>query len=1384
MLSTAFNVIGQSYVYFPHVEYITSDDGLSQNEVTCIIQDKKGFLWMGTRGGLNRYDGQNFKIFQNEIDNINSLSNNSIEALFECSTGYIWIGTKSNGLSRYNPVNNQFHHFYSSTQDSNRIKGDRVISIAEGNRGEIWAGTWENGLTIFNYEKNTYHNLLLQRRIKKIIKSTDGNMWISTTTGLFVFNLDGQQLNFYPPPTGAVQFTDLIEDQNSGLFQLGTWNQGVWTFNPEKETFERIVGNLNELNFEVANNAYHLLQDDNGKIWIGSWGGGLSYYDPLTKLFSYYDLSSGDEDHGKELYRDILFIYKDRSEVLWLGTNGGGVCKIDERIEQFGLMNRGTGDSGLPKEPIYSIMKDGEGVLWVGEKGSEYIYYSLNGTEFNSLLIPRVSSNMRPESKLGARTLFQTKDGIIWLSTNYSLYKIEKGRGNYKVSQVLVKDNGSLIPSRLTHVSKVYQTSDGNFWIGQQQFGLKRSMNPGDPETQEFQSYTISEQKGGLKSNRISALIEDSSGRFWIGTYNGLHLFRPSSDDFLHYDKIQGSISSLSSDIVICLYEDSKGNLWVGTPNGLNIAIPGKDQSMTFKCYQEKDGLPNNYIHGILEDKNGNLWISTNKGISRFDPEEGIFYNFDVNDGLQSNSFMEGVAWKDDDGMFFFGGINGLNVFHPDSIERIINSPAVVLTGFKIFDKDVLPGQKIGDRVIIDKSIEYCDEVTLTYNENVFSIEYSALNFQTPGSNSYMYRMGGLEENWNSANNQTSITYSNLKPGDYTFQVKASNNNDVWREKETRLLITILPPFWATWQAFVLYALIFIGLLLLYRHFIQQQNKLLNKLNLSQLERKKDMEMAEMKTQFFTNITHELRTPLTLITGPVEAMMEVGNLDHEQKDHLTTVRHHTKRLLNLVTQLLDFRKAETGNMKIQVAQGNIVKYAHEIFLSFKELAEEKHILYQFNVSHKEIQMVYDRDNMEIVLCNLLSNAFKHTNENGTITLSLRKVTGTEESKTFPEGYCEIIVEDTGDGMSQDLVEKIFDRFYQISNTNSVKLVGTGIGLALVKNIVDLHSGKVFAKSEVGKGSKFVLRIPQGKAHYTSEQIIEGFRNSEHISHYQVEESISHSIPSLANVSLSKDVDFSQTILVVEDNPEIRAFVKKTFWKSYNVLEAENGQLGLKLANKHIPDAIISDVMMPEMDGLAFCKHIKAEEKTAHIPFVMLTARTTNVYKVEGYHSGADAYVTKPFQPSVLLAQVESLIISRVQMKERFSKMITLQPTDIEISSLDEAFLKQAIKLVEENISNDDLNRDFMAKSLAISASSLYRRLKALSGMTTNAFVRSIRLKRAAQMMKSTQFNISEIAYQVGFSDLKYFRICFKSQFGVNPSDYIQQKSPKFMDTEY
>ena len=1337
-----------------NITYYTTNDGLSQNEVTAIVKDDLGFLWIGTRGGLSRFDGSNFKVYQPIVGNNNSLSSASIETIFKDSRGQLWIGTKTDGLSKYNPIENRFEHFYPSGNNENGIHGTRVISITEGKDGAIWAGTWENGISIINTENGSSRHILPLRKINALITLQDGTIWAGTPQGLYVLSKDGKQLALYKPYNLEFEFNGITFNKQSNELLLSSWKTGLFTFNLGTKLFGSIPL-VKKAERGSGINSYFIHADADNNIWLGSWGFGLKKYEPSSTSVTSFDLGNQNRA-GSEIYKDIISIYKDDLGILWLGTNGGGLCKIDPRKSQF----ESSIETNLPKEPIWSILNDDKNDFWVGFKGIRKLYYSRNGIEYSTIPI----RDEKQQDKDGFKTIYQDRTRNIWAATNGDLFRIVSEEHHYGAVPVNLTNNSD--SSEIRKITALYQTTDGVFWVGTQQQGLFNfTLNIQQPFSQSLKQI---EKKS---NDRITSFLEDIKGNLWIGTYAGLLKYNKNRDTYQSFHKEIENLTSLSSNIVICIFEDSKERLWIGTPSGLNLKTEKSDGEVYFEVIEKKDGLPDNYINSILEDDSGNLWIGTNKGIAKFNTDEKVITTYDVTDGLQSNSFMENVAVKDERGKFYFGGTFGLSNFHPDSIKRNV-LPKVVFTKLRIQEKDIEANQYFGSNQVLNKSIEYADKVNLSFTQNTFSLFYTAINYQATGQFSFRYKLKGVDNQWNTSVTKENITYSNLEPGEYTFRLKVIDEEGrSGTENQASLAITVLPPLWRTWQAYALYAFLFVILLYSYDQYAKRQNELKTNLEIARYDQIKEKELAEMKSRFFTNIAHELRTPLALISGPIEAMMQNDVNDYQQKQFLSTLHYNSQRLLKLVSQLLDFRKSESGKMKLQAAEGNLVNFTKEIFLSFRELADSKFITYDFKIEEDSLLLSFDRNKMEIVFCNLLSNAFKYTPKGGEINLLIVK--NVEPNSDFPEGYVQISVEDNGLGMSEELLDKIFDRFYQVANTDTVSVVGSGIGLALAKNIVELHKGKILVESKPNMGSTFSVRLHLGQSHFSEDQLNKNYVKSDNPIHYRPEKLLKDRFV-VPESNLGNDS--FPTLLIVEDNPEIRIFIKTIFESEFKIEQAVNGEDGLIKAKKCIPDIIISDLTMPVMDGLTLCAKLRSLEETLQIPIILLTARTSNVFQEKGYGSGADVYVTKPFHPAVLKAQVEGLIQSRVKLKEYFSKRITLQPTEIEITSLDEKFLERAIKVIEENISNSNLNRELFASEMAMSPSTLYRKLKGLTGYDTTLFIRSIRLKRAAQIICKNNNSISEVAYQVGFNDLKYFSKCFKKQFGVIPSKFPKKEN--------
>lgn len=1343
-----------------HINYLNIDNGLSQGEITGILQDRLGFMWFATRGGLNKYDGDKFKIYKHNPRIENSLPNSSVEVVFEDSRGDLWIGTKAGGLSRFVYAKERFINFHHHPDDTASISEKRIVSIAEDHEGNMWFGTFNKGVNRYIPQTNSFKKYFPQERITEIFVSSKGDLWISVSGGLAKYDKKTDSFKLVKVfGNEYVGIVDIEENIEKGIFYLATWGKGLLLFNPATNSAVQVEGKTRTN--EVIS-AYRVLRDRSGATWVGSWGSGLYMLNERENKLEKVEIMPSSAGAFNVDYDIVLSLFEDRTGIIWVGTDGGGICKIDKNKPRF---NKLVHSSGLSNSHILTILADSKKNLWIGTKGG-----GLNLYKNNAVSPVQIQNTVNRRTTGVIKVVYEDRRGVIWIGTDYGLHKINGFTDRALAGEVFTLEPGNSKSVSGNKITVILEDSYGNFWVGTQQHGLNRLTRYDQNGKAEFKRYPSNQaEKNAFADNRVSCIYEDPDGRIWIGSYGGLHLYDRANDAFIRYGNITGNLNSISSNIITSI--SSVGDtLWVGTPNGLNKGVWDADGSMKFTAFYKDDGLPDDYIHAILYDGKHQLWISTNGGISCYDLEKNNFTNYNISDGLPGNAFSESAAFKKD-GVMYFGGVNGLVFFHPDSIVDNNHTTDVVITDFRIFNRPVETDQEVNGRKILTQCPPLTRSITLSHRENVFTIEFASLDYSAPEKNNYAYRLEGFDDDWIYAGADRTVTYTNLRHGDYQLKIKSANSSNVWNERPTTINIKVLPPPWKSWWAYVIYIVVAFLLITLVRTIAIKQTLLQNNLRIAQLERDKQSELNETKSRFFTNVSHEFRTPLTLILGPLNEMLSDKKIESGLKEKLGLLHQHAGRLLHLVNQLLDFRKAETGKARLKVAEGNIVRFLKEIFLSFKEQARLKEINFSLEADTEELNVYFDRDKMEVVIGNLLSNAFKYTPEKGAIQISVsRKDPG--ESVLFEEGRCEIKVKDNGSGIPIDEKEKIFDRYYQIANADSANLIGSGIGLSLTKDYVELHHGFISVESDQGKGSEFIIVLPLGKDRFDKDQVIENFMNSENPGHYELMEEVDETVGNQITDDSLAEQDEKDTVLVVEDNPEVMRYLNSLLsGRGYDVMQASNGKEGWELAKENQPDLVISDLMMPEMDGLELCNLLKNHGKTSDIPVIILTARTASVFQVDGFQSGADDYITKPFNPETLLARVANLIRSRKQLKDSYSRKVKLDPTDVEITPYDEKILKKAVELVEQNMQNPDFSTQMLAEELNMSASTLYRKLKTLTGASVNEFVRSVRLKRAAQLLSTGEFTVNEAAYEVGIHDVKYFRNCFKKQYGVTPTQY-------------
>ncbi len=1351
-------------------KHLTINDGLSQNTVYCTFQDKKGFIWIGTEDGLNRFDGADWLIFKHETNNKQSLSNNQVNAIEQDEDGQLIVAT-ADGLNIYDPSKNIFRkvNLHTSKDQSNEF----VSSVAKDSKGRFWISS-RDGLKLLKKDKSAvetsfkYETKITGLNPEKVLntfESASHQLWVNTGTGLRIFSTS--TLRFEPLPAVIANTKGLndgnvrvIKQDSQNNFWFGTEAHGIFYYDVAKQSVINYRNNpvLNSIASNVVRDIFFYSPTE---IWFGTRDG-LSILDLQSQRFHNYFY---DKYNPYSLsHNSVRNFLRDNAGSIWLGTFAGGLNVFYESSRNFNYIGEKLGnDLGLNHRVVSAIHQEPNGALWVGTEGGGLNY--IDRAKGNYRYFP--VNNLANNGSNIVKCMADDGKGKIWLGTYNGISIFDKQTQVF--SGLFRSDNGNLNFTGNYQIHDI--VLDGNTsYIATNGKGL---LIHTPTNTREL----IYNQKDAqtISSNNLSALLK-TGDNLWIGSQRGLNKYNISQNKFTRYLHSEKDLASLSANSVLCLYQDKDANLWIGTEGGgLNYFDAKKEK---FKAITTNDGLANNVVHSLIQDNEGFLWASTNKGLSKIniqaffqDSSNLNIINYNVSDGLQSNQFSNIAVEMGLNGELLFGGINGITSFFPAKIKANSFKPRVVFTGFYIRNKEVSLQTEDSP---LSKQIEETTEIELSYDQAYFTIKYAALNFINPEKNRYAFKLEGFnDEDWIDVGNQRSVNYTNLTPGKYVFKVKASNNDGVWNDEIRTLKIKVLPPFWKTWWAYLLYVALIAGLLYIYYIYSIRTAKLKNQLAFEYKTHEKDQELAQRKLAFFTNISHEIKTPLTLILAPIEKLIETNAGNNLVQNQLSLMQRNGERLVRLINQLLDFRKFESGKVRLKAAEGNMVRFVKEVAMAFDSYASYLKINLVVDAKPNSIKAYFDRDNFEKIIYNLLSNALKFTPEGGTVRVSVK-----QELKEDGEGFVVIGVEDNGKGIPENYISKIFDEFDH-SNTDGDNPLGSGIGLAFTKALVALHHGTISVRSEEAtretKGfTKFTVKIPLGRSHLSEDEVIENYKTSEDIKRYHIDEpNIGNSliIEEKKQKFLAEVGDEAPIMLIVEDNADVRDFLENHFKESFNVHTAENGKIGLEKALELIPDIIISDVMMPEMTGTELCNEIKSNQATSHIPVILLTARTPLIFKIEGLETGADDYITKPFSMKIVETRVWNLLELRRQLRERYRKEISLEPKNLAISSPDEKFIEKVMKFIEDNIGEPTLNVEALGKEVGMSRVTLYRKMKALTNQTTIEIIRNVRIKRAAQLLATKHYNVSEVAYMVGFTDLDYFRKCFKEQFKKTPKDY-------------
>lgn len=1319
--------------------HLTTKAGLSQSTVNSIIKDKAGFMWFGTSDGLNRYDGYKFKVYRNIKNDPESIPGNVIKVLFIDRAGKLWVGPLGGGLASYNEKTDSF----------DRYGGGVIYTIYEDKKGNIWVGTFE-GLFIVDRKKKKVipaenYNPKLKVLRKKLITAVnqDGknNLWIGTNNGLYQLSGKSNNLKIYNVGRQKGNLTNdeitvLLEDRKGRLW-AGT-RDGLNRYDYKTSNFTPAKAHAAGKNYNVGGVINSLFLNTDNTIWIGREDC-LALYNPNYPSFTAFRT---DTHNSQSLnHNSVYSVYRDNQQILWVGTYSGGVNKYDKN--QSFVSHYKIYDPKNQKTNTNLVTSFAEGFkdeLWIGTDGGGLFSWNSSSNTYSQFNIFR-NGTCRPGHSI--LTLLRSKNReSLWIGTyKNGLFQLNLRTQKLKEYNLA---NGYL---QNNSVFAIMEDKKGRIWAGTNGSGIS-VINPVTGFSEHFSHNPIA---NSLINNNIRSLAEDRQGNIWIGTYGGISIFNPNKRTF---DYFTSGNSNLSENIIYALFRDSGDNIWVGTMGGGLFFF--NENRKNFVSFSEKQGLSSDIINSIIEDKEGYLWVSTSMGVNRFDRKKLKFNNFLSRDGLKTNEFNRGAGYISSNGKILFGSVEGFNIFNPDNIKKNTFIPPVVITDFQLPDNSI-PG---GVNKVRKLNVSSQNPITVSYDQSVFTIEFAALSYSAPEKNTYACMLEGFDKDWNYTGYEKKVTYTNLDPGAYVFKVKAANSDGVWNNEGTTVKIVIRPPIWKTNLAYGLYVT-FIGVMLYCIVYeLKTREKLKNELILQKLTSEKMKELNQLKMNFFTNVSHELRTPLSLIIDPLRKITEEEVSLGQIKSLSNLAYKNSSRLLSLVNQLLDFRKFE-GSLKLELVSVNIIETIQEIAQAFRERASKRNIQFSIEFSASFQTATIDLDKFQKILTNLVSNAFKFTPDGGKIRLLS---TTYQDEKGLRQ--LEIKLQDTGPGVPEAYKFKIFDIFFQVQHTPRFGMESSGIGLALVRELVQLHNGEIFEKGNEGEGALFVLKIPAGEETAVH---LEPFFIKHEDNYYQY--NAIEAKPRSGDAQLKSDV----TVLLVEDNMELRKYIAWYLSTHYRVEEATNGQEGYQKAISLIPDLIVSDVMMKDGNGLELCNKIKSDEKTCHIPVILLTAKQADESKIEGYKSGADAYISKPFNSELLQIRIANLLNSRKKLLSLLSENPDLNALfRSKLSELDKEFLKKAEEIVRDNLLRTSFDIEQFAELLKMNRRQLSRKLKAVIDQTPQEFLIQVRMKTAIDLMLQDKRSISEAAYAVGFSEPANFSRSFTKVYGKSPKKFLEE----------
>ena len=1326
-----FHIEKSFSLVYPPITYLGIEQGLSNNSVRCIFQDHNNFMWFGTYDGLNRYDGYEFKIYRSKINDSNSLPHNYIYAINEDLHNNLWVGT-GQGIGIYNSLTNKWMAAY-YIPFNGKIKQKIAINITYLKRdkeGNMFIGTNGLGLLIQQNNKENaiqvgisdHNNKGGNYNVAALQIDKQQRVWLFIQgIGLCIYNY---HLNKVIPVTSEITNASAIEVENDTVW-IGTDN-GLYKYNIVSG---KIINHyIQQTGALTSNKVFTLVLDNDSNIWVGTEGGGLNILNTVTGKFKY--LLPGQESNSLSS-ESIAAVYVDKENRKWIGTLKGGVDIIDPGKNRFTTITHNPiNPNSLVNNFVSAFYEDEKGRVWIGTDGGGFSIWNIqNNTFHNYRNIPgdvgSLSSNLVTSIK-------EDHEKNIWISTDGAgINKFNESTGRF--DHYFCRD--PLTGKSANSVWLLYLDNDFNLWactFGGSLYLFNQNKN----QFQLFDSKLID----------LISITEDSRNNLWAGNSHQLILIDKKNKNHRFFE-IGKPVRSL--------YADEKGNFWIGTEGG-GLILFDRNSGKILKRYSDADGLCNNSVLNILEDKDGFLWLSTFNGLSKFDPQKRTFKNYYQSDGLQSSQFLFNAAMKLRSGELAFGGLKGFTLFFPDNLRARNYIPKIIFTELKINYEPV----SFDNTSLIKAVNNKITELEIPYDKAVLFFQFAALEYTAPEKILYAYYLQGWDKGWNYTGNLRSANYTHLTEGTYTFRVRSTDSDGAWSRNETSIKIIILAPWYRTWWAYLLYAIIIASAGYFFMMFKVRQARLLYKVKLARLNAQKEHEINEKKLSFFTDVSHEFRTPLSLIINPLKDVLSKTENETGKKE-LNIVYRNARRLLSLVDQLLLFRKADTETDKLKISLTNFKNLCYEVYLCFVQQAKSKSIEYLFESNNQNNYLYVDREKIEISLFNLLSNAMKYTPEKGKVIFKIEENTND----------ILVSVKDTGVGIQAEEGKRLFEKYYRVGSNPVGEKSGFGIGLYLAKHFVDKHNGEIYYESQPGKGTAFFIKLKKGKEHLSEQNVFEEIIPPSELFKELVEEPGPVEQP---GNQLAEIVTDKMSLLIVDDDVQLLQYIRQIFEDKFVIFEANNGNEALALAKKNTPDIVISDISMPGMNGIELCKNIKSIPSLSHLPIILLTGSSSNEKQLKSIEKGADEYITKPFEKEFLVAKVLNIVKSRDVLKNYFYNEITLKENTLKISENYKEFLEKCIRIVEAHLDDDQFNIQNLTQEIGMSHSSLYKKIKAISGQSANSFIRFIRLRKAAELFINTNCNVNEVAFQVGINDLKYFRGQFNKLFGMNPSDYIKK----------